>query len=97
MLLCVVVPGRYLESFAWDVAKYSMRRPLPELVSLILSVRSRRASCRFVVVIVCVVTSASRAQGVGSVDDELKQLTMNLTEATQRHAALSRKKGSVWI
>lgn len=63
-----VPPQRFLENFAWDVAKFSKRRALPELVSLILS-------------------------GVASVDEELRQLTINLTEATQRVAALTRKKG----
>mmetsp|Transcript_9380 Transcript_9380/g.18471 ORF Transcript_9380/g.18471 Transcript_9380/m.18471 type:complete len:444 (-) Transcript_9380:308-1639(-) len=61
-------PNQYLAKFTWDLAKYSRRRTLPELVSLILS-------------------------GVGSVDDELKQLTVNLTEATQRLTSLTRKKG----
>jgi len=59
---------RYLENFSWDVAKYSQRRALPELATLILS-------------------------GVGSVEDELKQLSINLTEATQKLAGLTRKKG----
>ena len=31
-------PQQYLENFTWDLAKYSKRRTLPELVSLILSV-----------------------------------------------------------
>jgi len=57
-----------LETFSWDLAKYSQRRALPELVTLILS-------------------------GVASVDEELKQLSINLTEATQRLAGLTRKKG----
>lgn len=61
-------PQRYLETFSWDVAKYSKRRTLPELVALILS-------------------------GAGSVDEELKQLTVNLQEANQRLTALVRKKG----
>jgi len=63
-----VSPQRFLETFTWDVAKYSKRRALPELVTLILS-------------------------GVGSVEDELKQLSINLTETTQRLAGLTRKKG----
>jgi hypothetical protein len=61
-------PQRYLETFSWDLAKYSQRRALTELVTLILT-------------------------GVGSVEEELKQLAMNLTEATQRLAGLTRKKG----
>lgn len=35
------------------------------------------------------------AQSVGTVDEELRQLSINLTETTQRVAALSRKKGCV--
>lgn len=61
-------PRAYLQKFAWDIAKYSKRKSLPELVELILS-------------------------GVASVDEELKQLSMNVTEMTQRLAALNRKKG----
>jgi len=61
-------PQGYLERFNWDVAKYSKRRALPDLVSLILS-------------------------GVGSVDEELKQLTFNISEASQKLATLNRKKG----
>jgi V-type H+-transporting ATPase subunit C len=61
-------PQGYLDNFNWDLAKYSKRRALPELVSLILS-------------------------GVGSVDEELKQLTFNISEASQKLATLNRKKG----
>jgi hypothetical protein len=63
-----VNPQRFVENFNWDVAKYSKRRTLPELVALILS-------------------------GVGNIEDELKQLASNLTEATQHLAGLTRKKG----
>lgn len=33
-------PRAYLQKFSWDIAKYSKRKSLPELVELILSVRS---------------------------------------------------------
>ena len=34
-------PQAYLQKFAWDIAKYSKRKSLPELVELILSVRAQ--------------------------------------------------------
>ena len=42
-----VPPKRFLEEFQWDIAKYPNRRPLPELVQLILGVRAAclLASC----------------------------------------------------
>jgi len=63
-----VPPKRFLEEFQWDIAKYPNRRPLPELVQLILG-------------------------GVGSVEEDLKNLSINLSEKTQQLSALNRKKG----
>uniref|UniRef100_A0A7S2WV40 V-type proton ATPase subunit C n=1 Tax=Rhizochromulina marina TaxID=1034831 RepID=A0A7S2WV40_9STRA len=63
-----VPPARYLQQFSWDIARFPPRRPLPQLIEMILS-------------------------NMASVEEEMKQFNVSLSDATQNLAALQRKKG----
>ncbi|KAI9922215.1 hypothetical protein PsorP6_000220 [Peronosclerospora sorghi] len=80
---------RYLNFFSWDEAKHPHRRPLPEIVSIIQSVRKIFRSEKVEKLIIYVMVM----QSVGKIEDELKQLSTRYAEKKQQLLGLQRKKG----